>query len=69
MYNDFLGFWVYMNENKICPVYFIRYEDVLANPYKELKSMFEFIFDIEDAEGTFLGAKLKDAVERGQEAS
>jgi hypothetical protein len=34
------------------PIYFCRYEDLLDNPQKELTSIFKFLLEKDDLEGT-----------------
>lgn len=48
VWKDFHDFWV---KAKI-PVHIVRYEDILENPEPTLKSLLEYILNINDISGT-----------------
>lgn len=39
-------------EEKKCPIYFVRYEDLLTKPKEELTGIMSFILDLDSLEGT-----------------
>jgi hypothetical protein len=39
-------------KNESCPIYFLRFEDLLKNKRDELEGVFKFILDLDDLEGT-----------------
>ena len=58
MWKDFHDFWI----NAKIPVHIIRYEDIVAKPEPTLKSLLEYILNIQDISGTKLEHYLKIAV-------
>jgi hypothetical protein len=55
---DFHEFWM----NAKIPVHVIRYEDIVQKPESTLRSLLEFIMNVETIEGTKLDHFLKLAV-------
>ena len=47
-------YWIDMAEQTDKPIYFFRFEDVMANPRKELTNLMKFILGMESTEGTVL---------------
>lgn len=58
MWKDFHEFWI----NAKIPVHIIRYEDIVANPKPTIKSLLEFILNVNDIGGTKLDHYLNLAV-------
>lgn len=58
MWKDFHDFWL----NAKIPVHIIRYEDIVNIPFQTLKSLLEFILNVEDISGTKVEHFLKIAV-------
>ena len=58
MWKDFHEFWM----NAKIPVHIVRYEDVVTKPEPTLKSLLEFIMNVEDISGTKVHQYLKIAV-------
>lgn len=56
-------------ENKKCPIYFIRFEDLLSQPAVELDGLFKFLLDMDTLEGTNVERRINLAVDKGKEAS
>ena len=46
-FNKWYKHWIHMAETSNIPIYFFRFEDVVANPAKELKELFRFILGME----------------------
>jgi len=47
----------------------VRYEDLVTNPEKALEGMLQFMFDLEDIEGTNLQKRLKEVIAMGAAAT
>jgi hypothetical protein len=62
VWKDFHDFWL----NAKIPVHIIRYEDIVAKPAPTLKSLLEFILNVNDISGSKVEHYLNLAV---QEAS
>ena len=58
VWNDFHEFWT----NAKIPVHIIRYEDIVNNPHPVLKSLLEFILNIDDIKGTVIDKYLNLAI-------
>ena len=58
VWKDFHDFWI----NAKIPVHIIRYEDVVSKPEPTLKSLLEYILNVQDIGGTKLEHYLKIAV-------
>lgn len=58
MWNDFHEFWT----NAKIPVHIIRYEDIVNNPEPVLRSLLEFILNVDDLKGTVIDQYLKLAI-------
>lgn len=58
MWKDFHDFWL----NAKIPLHIIRYEDIVGNPEPALRSLLEFILNVETIEGTQVEQYLKIAV-------
>ena len=48
------NYWVDMAKSTNKPIYFFRFEDVLANPRKELRNLMQFVLGVESIEGTVM---------------
>lgn len=53
LYNITLEYWTQVAERKVMPVHFYRFEDLVSDPLKVLKGIFEFMLGVKDLEGTF----------------
>ena len=51
-----------MAETTNKPIYFFRFEDVLADPSKELKEIFRFILGIQSIEGTVIEHRIEEVM-------
>lgn len=51
------------------PVFFIRFEDLTTNPVPSLKAFFEFLFDVENIEGTYIYDRILEAANPERKAS
>ena len=58
VWKDFHDFWL----NAKIPVHIIRYEDILGNPEPTLRSLLEFILNVDDLKGTKIESYLQIAV-------
>ena len=58
-----------MAETTDKPVYFFRFEDILANPEAELRELFKFILNIDSLEGTVIEQRIKDVIAMGTKKS
>lgn len=58
VWKDFHEFWI----NAKIPVHVIRYEDIVANPKPTLKSLLEYVLNVNDINGTKLEHYLNLAV-------
>lgn len=47
-------------EHKKNPIYFVRYEDLLANPQDELAGVMKYLLDVSDLSGTVAEKKIGD---------
>jgi hypothetical protein len=56
-------------EEKLCPIHFVRFEDLITNPYPVLKAMFEFVMDVESIDGTYLDYRIRKAANPELKAS
>ena len=54
-----------MAENTDRPIYFFRFEDVMANPRVELQNLMKFILGMDSIEGTVLEQRIEDVVSMG----
>ena len=54
-----------MAENTDRPIYFFRFEDILANPEHELRELFKFILGIDELEGTVIEKRIEDVMAMG----
>lgn len=69
LYPNFLDYHVQAAEKKVLPTYYFRFEDLTTDPYPVLKEMFEFLFGVENIEGTYLDQRIKTAVGLGNAVS
>lgn len=58
VWNDFHEFWT----NAKIPVHIVRYEDIVNDPKPALKSLLEFIMNVDDLKGTTIEANLELAI-------
>ena len=62
MWSKFYDYWIEIAQKQVIPVYFFRFEDLVADPTKVLKEIFEFTMDQESIEGTYLEKRIKEAI-------
>ena len=48
------NYWVKMAKTTEKPIYFFRFEDIMANPRIELHKLMKFILGMEDLTGTVI---------------
>lgn len=51
------------------PVFFIRYEDLLADSFSNLCNIFQFIFGVDSIKGTFIERRIEEVVAEGGKAN
>ena len=61
-YHKWFEFWIKEAERNNTLVYFFRFEDVIANPEKELTEIMKFILGIESVEGTVMEHRVKEVM-------
>ena len=52
-------YWVNLSETTDKPIYFFRFEDIMANPEEELVKLFRFILGMDSLEGTVIEQRIK----------
>ena len=61
--------WIDAAKNQDLPVYFVRFEDLTANPKSVLEEIFKFFLDTNNLEGTVVEQRIKDICDQGKETS
>jgi hypothetical protein len=61
--------WLERASNPKTPIYFFRFEDVLADPLTELTNLYKFMLGMESLEGTVIEQRIKEVVGMGKDAS
>lgn len=56
-----------MAETTERPIYFFRFEDVMANPRKEISKLFQFVLGMDTLEGTVLETRIEEILSMGSE--
>ena len=51
---------VNLSETTDKPIYFFRFEDIMANPEEELVKLFRFILGMDSLEGTVIEQRIKE---------
>ena len=51
------------------PTLFLRYEDLVLNPEKELTNLFCFLLDVTSIEGTIIQKRIRTVIQAGKEKS
>ena len=64
-YKKWFDHWIHVAENTEKPVYFFRFEDILANPEYELRELMKFILGLDDIEGTVVERRISDVMAMG----
>ncbi len=54
VWRDFHNYWIKQARETILPVYFCRYEDIIAEPDKEISEIFKFMLNVNNIEGIFV---------------
>ena len=62
MWSQFYEYYLNIAKNKKIPIYFFRYEDIVADPSKILREIFEFSLNVESLEGTYLKKRLDEVM-------
>ncbi len=65
LYNNFLDYWTKAADQKVLPVHFYKYEDMVSDPLKVLKGIFEFLMGIDNIEETYLWQRIQNVVAAG----
>jgi hypothetical protein len=68
IYPNFLDYHMTAADRKIIPTYYYRFEDLVTDPYPVLKELFEFLFGVENIEGTYLDKRIKQVLFKGAQA-
>ena len=68
-WNQWHNYWVDLAKKSDAPIYFFRYEDVLANPRQELQSLMKFILGMDSIEGTVIEQRIEDVLAMGKASS
>lgn len=58
MWKQFYEYWVGIEQLGVIPVYFLRFEDLKRYPERVLKEIFQFTFNIDSIEGTYLEKRI-----------
>ena len=64
-YKLWFRYWIQVAETTDKPVYFFRFEDILANPERELRELFKFILGMDNLDGTVIEQRIKDVMAMG----
>lgn len=64
-YGKWFRYWIDVAENTNKPVYFFRFEDILAKPEEELRELFKFILNMDDIEGSVVEQRITDVMGMG----
>lgn len=64
-YGNWFRYWINIAENTNKPVYFFRFEDILAKPEEELRELFKFILNMDDIEGSVIEQRITDVMGMG----
>ena len=64
-WNMWHQYWIDMANQTHKPIYFFRFEDVMANPRTELKNLMKFILGMESIEGTVIEQRIEDVLGLG----
>ena len=61
-YHKWYKYWIHQAETTERPIYFFRFEDVIANPTRELKEIFRFILGMDSIEGTIIERRIDEVM-------
>ena len=64
-YNEM--FKIYRERN--VPVYFVKYEEMLAEPKATLRSIFKFLLNEQNINGTVIEKRINEVIEQGKEGT
>lgn len=56
-------------QDKKNPIYFLRFEDLVADPKKTLSGLFAFLLDLDDISGTNIETRIDEVISKGKEAT
>lgn len=73
-WHDFNEYWIRMaqgakNSGKGIPVYFFRFEDLVANPYQIAKEVMAFVLGVTSIQGTYLDHRIRQVISQGASSS
>ena len=68
LYNNFLDYHMKAADAHNVPTYYFRFEDLITDPYPVLKELFEFLYGVENIEGTYLDQRIKKVLFKGAQA-
>ncbi len=69
IWNQYVKFWLDAGRNKELPVYFIRYEDLVAKQNETLHKTLEFLLGVESISGTYIEKRINDYLTAEKESS
>ena len=64
-YRKWFQYWIDIAENTNKPVYFFRFEDILANQEEELRKLFKFILGMPSLDGTVISTRIDEVMAMG----
>ena len=62
-------YWIKVAEDSSKPVYFFRFEDILANPREELTKLFKFILALDSLEGTVIERRIEEVLKMDKKST
>ena len=62
MWKQFYDYWIDIASQGSIPVHFFRFEDLLTNPEKVLRDIFDFSLGVESISGTYIEKRIKASV-------
>jgi hypothetical protein len=68
LYNNFLDYHTKAADARVVPTFYFRFEDIITDPYPVLKELFEFLYGVENIEGTYLDKRIKNTLFKGAQA-
>ena len=61
MWKELNNYWLNVARKGNKLIYFLRFEDLIADPFTELESIFKFLLGITSLENTEVGARIEAA--------
>lgn len=62
VWRDFHNYWISKAKESALPIYFCRYEDLMAKPEREISDVFRFMLGVQDIEGTYVQKRIREVV-------